>query len=79
MTTLDDVFRIVSEKKENASWSYRKKNGEMVTLGQVFTRVENVLKAFKELGNAAAQIDPIHIALPWAGLCFLLQVHLHRS
>jgi len=79
ITALDDVFKIVYEKKEHASWSYRKKDGEMVTLGHFFARVANVLKAFRDLGDAAAQIDPIHTALPWAGLRFFLQVHFHRS
>ena len=76
-----DVFKIVygNGKKEHASWSYRKKDGEMVTLGHFSARVANVLKAFTDLGDAAAQIDPIHTALPWAGLRFFLQVHFHRS
>jgi hypothetical protein len=30
---------------------------------------------FKEVGDLAVQYDPIHAALPWAGVRFFLQVN----
>jgi hypothetical protein len=37
----------------------------------------NILKwidLFKQTGDTAVQYDPVHAALPWAGVWFLLQV-----
>ena len=33
-----------------------------------------ILKAVKDVGSAAAGLDPIHAGLPWAGICLLMQV-----
>lgn len=33
---------------------------------------------FKEVVDVAVQYDPVHAALPWAGVRFLLQVHSRR-
>ena len=37
-------------------------------------RIVKVVQIAKDLGSAAAGLDPIHAGLPWAGVCILLQV-----
>lgn len=37
-------------------------------------RIVNWLHKFKEVGDIAVQYDPVHAALPWAGVRFLRQV-----
>ena len=37
-------------------------------------RLVSWIAKFKEVGDIAAQYDPIHAALPWAGVRFILLV-----
>ena len=37
-------------------------------------RIVKIIGAFREAGSAAANVDPLHAGLPWAGICFLLTV-----
>ena len=37
-------------------------------------RIIASLQVIKPLGNAMAAVDPIHIGLPWAGVCMVLSV-----
>ncbi len=44
--------------------------------------LENVVKTlekFKDIGSAAASLDPIHAGLPWASICVLLPLVLNLS
>ena len=40
----------------------------------LFGKVIRWIDLFKQVGDAAVQYDPVHAALPWAGVRFLLQV-----
>ncbi len=37
-------------------------------------RIVKIIGAFKDAGSVAANADPFHAGLPWAGICFLLAV-----
>lgn len=37
-------------------------------------KIIKMVQLFKDAGAAAAQADPIHAGLPWAGVCLLLPV-----
>ena len=37
-------------------------------------RIVKIIGAFQEAGSVAANADPLHAGLPWAGICFLLAV-----
>ena len=37
-------------------------------------RIVKIIGAFKDAGSVAANVDPLHAGLPWAGICFLLAV-----
>jgi hypothetical protein len=76
LAILADVFTSVDNKKQlciEKRWIYRKGNREIIIRDQL-EKVAVWVKKFIEVGDAAAQYDPGHASLPWAGVRFLLQV-----
>ena len=74
---LVDVLWEVQRKKQaciNGRLKYKRSNGDYVLLYDVFGKIVKWVNTFKEVGDAAAQYDPGHAALPWAAIRFLLQV-----
>ena len=63
------------------SWSFKRKNGEVVFVRDVLAKAAKWVNHFKAVGDIAVQYDPVHAALPWAGVRFLLNVSdaLHPS
>lgn len=55
------------------SWRYTRKNGETIIFRDLFNKILNWIEIFKKIGDAAAQYDPVHFSLPWAGVRFLLE------
>jgi hypothetical protein len=45
----------------------------------VFENIVRWIDIFKQVGDIAVQYDPAHAALPWAGIRFVLQVHIMMS
>ena len=48
--------------------------GRTIILKEVADKVVHWLSQFTEVGDAVANVDPIHVGLPWAGIRLLLQV-----
>jgi ankyrin repeat domain-containing protein 50 len=48
--------------------------GKEIILRDVAEKAVFWLNKFKEVGDIAVNFDPVHAALPWAGVRFLLQV-----
>lgn len=46
---------------------------------EVTNRILDWLDKFKEIGNLVSSFDPIHSALPWAGIRFILQVAVSEN
>ena len=38
--------------------------------------IVKIINNFKDAGTSAANADPVHAGLPWAGICLLLSVSL---
>ena len=79
LDTLNMVLADVRVKRKNClerRWRFKKRNGEVVILRDVLDKVMVWVNKFKEIGDMAIQYDPVHAALPWAGIRFLLQVSL---
>lgn len=51
------------------------KTGEQVIARDLFAKVVKSIDQFKQLGDVAIQYDPVHAALPWAGVRFFLDVN----
>ena len=49
-------------------------DGHQVILRDVAEKFFAWLHKFKEIGDVIVNYDPVHLALPWAGIRFLLQV-----
>lgn len=63
----------VQKECEERAWKFPFK-GRDIILRDVAGKAIYWLKAFKEVGDIAVSYDPVHAALPWAGVRFLLQV-----
>jgi hypothetical protein len=53
------------------SWNYK---GRRVYLSDQVDKVVWLLDKFKAVGDVVANVDPIHIGLPWAGIRAILEV-----
>ncbi|KAH7256271.1 hypothetical protein BKA59DRAFT_507188 [Fusarium tricinctum] len=62
------------QRLEDKSWSFKRKNGETVYVGELLAKASKWINHFKDIGDIVVQYDPVHAALPWAGARFLLTV-----
>jgi hypothetical protein len=60
---------------ESKRWKISAGSREIVLRDQ-FDRLVKAITLFKDIGNAAGSIDPLHAGLPLAGFCVLMQVGL---
>ncbi|KAF4879667.1 Myotrophin [Colletotrichum siamense] len=58
---------------------FKRSNGDVIVLKDVFEKVVKWLQKFKEVGDVATQYDPVHAALPWAGVRMLLQIAINDT
>jgi hypothetical protein len=61
------------QELESKRWKISTGSREVVLRGQ-FDRLVKAITLFKDVGNAAGSIDPLHAGLPLAGFCVLMQV-----
>jgi len=72
------LISLVEKKRdecEEKRWKF-KFNGRQIILRDVAEKVIVWINKFKEIGDIAVNFDPVHAALPWAGVRFLLQVRV---
>ena len=50
--------------------------GKEVIIREQLNNIIKAVQVFKDLGGAIAGLDPLHAGLPWAGICFIMQVAL---
>jgi hypothetical protein len=76
-TSMLDALLITAKHKrelcEDKRWNFQFK-GHTVRLRDTADKVIVWLDKFKQVGDIAVNVDPIHAGLPWAGIRFLLQV-----
>jgi hypothetical protein len=72
-------IRLIAERKrddcENRGWKFEL-HGRQIILRDVAQKIIVWISKFKEVGDVAANFDPVHLSLPWAGIRFLLQVRM---
>ncbi|RAO68956.1 uncharacterized protein BHQ10_004968 [Talaromyces amestolkiae] len=75
-------LQLLAEKSKDECiqrrWKYTRKSGETVILRDVFEKMIAWIKTFEKVGSSAVQYDPVHAALPWAGIRFILQVAINN-
>ena len=78
LDVLSGLVDLVASAKENSikkRWRFhRPGGGQTVILRDLFSKIVVWIDRFKEIGDIVVQYDPVHAALPWAGVRFLLQV-----
>jgi len=57
--------------KERWSWNYK---GRQIYVSDMMDKVVQFLDKFKSVGDVIANVDPIHLGLPWAGIRAILEV-----
>ncbi|WYZ34724.1 hypothetical protein EsH8_I_001000 [Colletotrichum jinshuiense] len=75
-TSVDELLAATAKARDSLdtrSWSFTR-NGKKVIVRDVLAKVAKWVNHFKEVGDIAVQYDPVHAALPWAGVRFLLNV-----
>lgn len=74
----DELINAVRSKQgelEKLSWaSHYKLGNKTYNIKKMMDSVIIWIDRFKSIGDIIVQYDPAHIALPWAGIRFLLQV-----
>ncbi|KAH8649711.1 hypothetical protein BGZ60DRAFT_569767 [Tricladium varicosporioides] len=74
---LADLHALTEKSKQECikkRWTYTRKSGETVILRDVFDKVIKWIDVFKQIGDVVVQYDPMHAALPWAGVRLVLQL-----
>ena len=70
------LMKTVEEKRTwsiRRQWKFKTPNGRVIILRDVLEKIAKWLDRFKGAVDAAVQYDPVHAALPWAAIRFLLQ------
>ncbi|CZR60508.1 related to vegetatible incompatibility protein HET-E-1 [Phialocephala subalpina] len=74
---LEEVLDIAVEKKQlciKKAWKFKKSDGKVVIVRDLFEKIVVWVQKFKEVGDVAVSYDPGHAALPWAAVRFLLTI-----
>ena len=75
---VEQLHGVVQQKRDECrekQWKFRFQ-GQEIILRDLAEKIIFGLNKFKEIGDVAVNFDPVHAALPWAGVRFLLQVRL---
>jgi len=81
LQTLKNVLKTANDAKEaNIANRLKLKWGDKeINVQEVADRLVGWIAKFKEVGDIAVQYDPVHAALPWAGVRFILLVRSTTS
>lgn len=77
LNVLSELLALTENARQECikkKWRYTRKSGETVIIMDLFGKLIRWIDLFKEVGDSVVQYDPVHAALPWAGVRFLLQV-----
>jgi hypothetical protein len=75
---LSDLLEVTEKSRKECvkkRWQYARKSGETVILVDLFSKIVKWVDLFKQIGDTVVQYDPVHAALPWTGVRFLLQIY----
>jgi len=76
LETLQDLLQTAVQAKETsmAKRMNMKWGDKEINVQETADRLVGWITKFKEVGDIAVQYDPVHAALPWAGVRFILLV-----
>lgn len=71
--SLGEEIKLRRKELEPKRWKF-KFGTKIVVLREQLSKISKAGQAFKDLVGPLAGLDPIHAGLPWAGICFLMQL-----
>lgn len=76
---LDILERLSDELKQKRDQCGQERlkykfHGQQIVMQDILEKALVWINKFKEIGDIVVQYDPVHAALPWAGVRFILQV-----
>ncbi|TKA65217.1 hypothetical protein B0A55_11914 [Friedmanniomyces simplex] len=80
-TAFDEVYggaRELQQRCANKRWYWNYK-GRQIYVHDQLDKVVQLLDKFKSVGDVVANVDPVHVGLPWAGIRTILEVALSDS
>lgn len=77
---LDALLEIAKKKQDECRGRDRVFHfkGRNIVVRDVAEKLVNRINRFKAIGDIVANVDPLHVGIPWAGVRFLLEVSCHR-
>lgn len=75
---IQSVLALKKKQVLQQQWRLQWGNKSIKVRTQV-DRIVKIIGTFREAGSVAANVDPLHAGLPWAGICFLLAVSTSES
>lgn len=78
---LKEVLDKATEKKKlciQKAWKF-KRDGKVVIIRDLFEKIVVWVEKFKEVGDIAVSYAPVHAALPWAAVRFLLTIAIEDA
>ncbi|KAL6794836.1 hypothetical protein GGI42DRAFT_363259 [Trichoderma sp. SZMC 28013] len=79
---LHQILALAEDKKEiclQRRWKFKKKGGEVVIIRDKLEKIMTWITRLKEVGSTIVQYDPVHAAVPWAGILIILQVAMNDA
>jgi hypothetical protein len=73
-TSVQRQVDVMKKKQWTLQW-----NQKPIVIREQAERIVKFIQTFSSLGTAIAQIDPVHIGIPWAGVCAILTVSVHPT
>lgn len=70
------MLKAAEDKKQEAlrkRLKFKNAHGEVIIVRDLLEKIAGWVNKFKERGDTVVQYDPVHAALPWAAVRFLLQ------
>ena len=82
LDALQGIAEIVERKKDatlQKQWQIKRGSKEPIVIREKLMKILSSVNKFKEIGDVFVQYDPVHAAIPWAAVRFILQVRLPYS
>lgn len=79
LEVLREIIDITAEKKRRCiqkAWKFKRRDGKVVIIRDLLEKIAVWVQKFKEVGDIAVSFDPVHAALPWAAVRFLISLSI---
>jgi hypothetical protein len=73
-----DCARALQQREANNRWSWTC-NDRRVNFSDQWNKIVQFLDKFKSVGDVVANVDPVHVGIPWAGVRTLLEVCIRQD